>query len=403
MHDSDTPLLGITVVENARDVAAQYCGRLLATLGATVIKVEPPGGSPMRSQPPLIRQSPPAGALFEYLSLGKQSVTCELASPAGQRDFRALLAKARVLLDDTPIAERGALLSPDCVQEGFPALVHVSVLPFGAVGERAGFKARELNLQHAGGEGFLMPNGLALERFPDRPPVKIHGHFAEYVGGMSATCAVLGALYAHDEAGGQFVDVSVQDANIAVGCFAVQRLGDGVMETRHARSFKYGGVIECRDGFVQVLVLEQHQWQGLVRLMDSPAWATAAELADPLERSRRGSEINAQLRAWARSRTVQEIVTKGQAESVPISPYNEAETVLASDAVSGRANFGLAELAGGSAVPAFIAPFKFPQSPLGLGKGIGAPGADNARHFTQSAARSPAKAAANQAVPAARI
>ena len=151
MHDTDLPLYGTTVVENARDVAAQYCGRLLATLGATVIKVEPPGGSPMRREAPLISGAPHSGVLFEYLSFGKQTVICDLSKVTGVEDFRSLLAKADVLLDDTPVDERGELLAPARMRADFPALVYVSVLPFGAIGGRATFKARVLNLQHAGG------------------------------------------------------------------------------------------------------------------------------------------------------------------------------------------------------------------------------------------------------------
>ncbi len=379
MHDNELPLRGITVVDNGQEVAAQYCGRLLATLGATVIKVEPPGGCAMRSQPPLLVQEPPRGVLFEYLSLGKQSVTCDLSSSKGRSDFQALLARADVLLDDTPVMQRGDLLSPQAVHAAFPALVHVSVLPFGAIGERAKFKGREINLLHAGGEGFLMPNGLALERQPDRQPVKIHGHFAEFVGGMSAVSATLAAVFARDEAGGQFVDVSVQDANISVGCFAIQRMGEGVMETRHTRSFKYGGVLECQDGFVELLVLEQHQWEALVQLMGSPQWAMVDELKDPLERGRRGAQINEGLRAWSRGLTVADMVAKGQAMRVPIAPYNEGSVVLHSDELSQRGNFAPTHLHGGVSVPAFVAPFKFPQSPLQAGVGIGPPGADNAR------------------------
>jgi crotonobetainyl-CoA:carnitine CoA-transferase CaiB-like acyl-CoA transferase len=375
---AERPLAGITVVEHASDVAAQYCGRQLAVLGATVIKVEPPGGIAMRTEPPLLCDDPPRGVLFEYLNFGKRAVTCDLSSAQGKEEFRSLLARADVLLDDTPAAERKDVLAPANVHEAFPSLVYASVLPFGAHGERAGYIATDLNLQHAGGEGFLMPNGLALERFPDRPPVKVHGHFAEYVGGMSAVSAVLAAVYARDDAGGQFVDISVQDANVSIGCFAVQRLGDGIMETRHARSFKYGGVLECRDGYVEVLVLEQHQWEKLVEVMGSPEWACAAQLSDPLERGRRGAEINSHLRAWARTQTVRELVEKGQALGVPVSPYNDAAAVLGSDAVSGRGNFQPRQLGGNlSAVPVFVAPYKFPHAPLQLGQGIGCAGADN--------------------------
>ena len=150
---------------------------------------------------------------------------------------------------------------------------------------------------HASGEGILLPNGLSAELFPDRAPLKIYGHFAECQGGVAAALAALAALWMER---GQFVDVSVQDAALAVSAFAVQRFGDGVVEHRHTRSFRYGGVIECADGHVEILTLEDRQWQALIALMGRPAWAEDPLFADPLERGRRGTEINRHLRDWAR-------------------------------------------------------------------------------------------------------
>ena len=109
---------------------------------------------------------------------------------------------------------------------------------------------------------------------------------------------------------------------------AIQRLGDGVLETRHGRSFKYGGVLECSDGHVGVLTLEQRQWEGLVKLMGEPEWALEAALGNPLERSRRGAEINRHLRAWAKTNAWKDVVRKGQALNVPLARYNEPSDLL---------------------------------------------------------------------------
>ena len=65
---------------------------------------------------------------------------------------------------------------------------------------------------------------------------------------------------------------------LAVGAFAIQRLGDGQVEHRAERSFRFGGVIECADGYVELLTLEQRQWDGLVKLMGDPEWAQDPEL-----------------------------------------------------------------------------------------------------------------------------
>lgn len=377
--NSNGPLAGITVIEHAEGVAASYAGRTLAAMGADVIKVEAPGdGSALRRSEPLLTREPAASALFHYLNVGKRFVTCDLATEQGRAMMGELMEQAALFVDDTPVSRRGALaLDPDSVAARHSDLVFVSVLPFGAVGAHADYVAQELNVFHAGGEGYLMPNGLTLEMFPDRPPVKIYGHFAELMGGTSAVCAAIAALLAQDQVGGQFVDVSVQDANISVGCFAIQRLGDGVLENRHGRSFKYGGVLECSDGYVGVLTLEQRQWAGLVELIGSPEWALDEALRDPLERSRRGAEINVHLRAWAKTQRVEDVVAKGQALGVPLAKYNEPADILESAQSKSRGLFAPLDIPGIGAVPVFTAPFQMDGEPIRLTRAALEPGADN--------------------------
>src|SRR5262249_3348881 len=161
--------------------------------------------------------------------------------------LHALLGSADILIDDTPASERQALsLDPETVRRRNPRLIHVSVLPFGAAGPKAHWRGEEGNLIHASGEGYLLPNGLAAQLFPDRPPLKIYGHFAGWQAGVAAALGALSALWVGQ---GQFVDIAVQDAALAVGAFAIQRLGDGSVEHRVTRSFRFGGVIECADGY----------------------------------------------------------------------------------------------------------------------------------------------------------
>jgi len=381
---TDLPLAGITVVERAEGVAASYAGRMLAVMGATVIKVEAPAGSELRRSEPPFGSQPEASALFHYLNAAKQFVTCDATSQQGRRLLDELLARADLLVDDTPVAQRPALdLDPDDITSRHPDLIFLSVLPFGAIGVHAHYRAYELNLFHAGGEGYLMPNGLTLELFPERPPVKIYGHFAELMGGLSAVCAAISALLVRDAAGGQFVDVSVQDANVSVGCFAIQRLGDGVLENRRGRSFKYGGVLECADGYVGVLTLEQRQWEGLIELLGNPAWAHDPALRDPLERGRRGAEINRHLRAWARTQRVEEVVRRGQALGVPLAKYNEPADILDSPQSRARAMFAPLDIPGLGTVPMFTAPLQIDGYPLRPSRAAARPGADNDAIWSQ--------------------
>src|SRR6185437_7388874 len=158
MGDRGLPLAGCRVVEHSHTVAAAYAGRLLATMGASVVMLEPEDGSPLRRAPPMLRETGQS-ALFVHLGLGKHSFVCDPLTAEGQRVLARELEHADILVDDTPLRDRAARkLDQQELARRFPALIHVSVLPFGAAGPKADWDGEEVNLLHAGGEGFLLPN-----------------------------------------------------------------------------------------------------------------------------------------------------------------------------------------------------------------------------------------------------
>ena len=371
-NDADSlPLAGYRVIERSSHAAAAYAGRLLATLGATVILVEPKGGSPLRKAPPWLDDQKEQSALFAYLSVGKRSLVCDLDCPEGQQLLKDQLESADIFIDDTPVAERAGLgLSHENIAASYPSLVHVSLLPFGAYGPKAEWDSEEVNLIHAAGEGFLLPNGFAQELFPDRAPLKIYGHFAEYQGGVYAACAALSALWAVADCGGQYLDVSSQEATLLCGSYAMQRLGDGSLEHRATRKFRYGGVFETKNGYIELLTLEDRQWQGLVQLMGDPEWAHEDWLKDPLERSRRGDEINHHIREWMALHNVEEIVERSQDLGVPTAKYRTPEDVIAGEQEAYRGLFNSAALADVGEADMLLAPFQFLFSPLRFAGGV---------------------------------
>ncbi len=356
---ANTPLSDLRVVVRASGVAAAYAGRLLGTMGAETILLEPPAGSQLRWEPPFIAGTD-VSALFAYHTAGMRSLVWD------GRDT-AILSEADIFIDDTPVAGRAAMGIDDAaIARMHPNLIHVSVLPFGASGPKAGWKGTEINLQHASGEGNLLPNGLSVEMFPERPPVKIYGHFAALQGGIAAALGALAAVWARPGTGGQYVDISCQDAALAVGAFAIQRYGDGAVEHRVERSFRYGGVLPCADGYVELLTLEQRQWTALVELLGRPDWALDPALSDALERSRRGPAINAHIRAWAKQRLVADIVAKGQAAGVPLAEYATPAQVLHDPHERERGLFSPVMIADGLVLDMLAAPFRFGAAPLQL-------------------------------------
>ena len=188
-------------------------------------------------------------------------------------------------------------------------------------------------------------------------------------GGVTAALGALSALWVVGEVGGQYVDVSVQDAALAVSAFAIQRLGDGQVEHRKARSFRYGGVLPCADGFVELLTLEQRQWEGLVELLGRPEWATDPRLSDPLERSLRGAEINRHIRAWARQRRTDDVVAQGQAAGVPIARYMSPADVLADKHERARGLFASVDVQRAGMLDLLAAPFRYGSEPFTVSAG----------------------------------
>src|SRR6185437_7990429 len=139
-------LTGIRVIEIA-DEQAEYCGLTLAGLGADVVKVEPPGGSPTRRIGPFYQdvEDPERSLFFWQYNRGKRSVVLDLQQGEDRERFRSLVATADVLLESTPRGELDGLgLGADALMQQDPSLIIARVSPFGDHGPWADFKASDL-------------------------------------------------------------------------------------------------------------------------------------------------------------------------------------------------------------------------------------------------------------------
>ena len=322
--ENSTALAGLRVVELGSLVAVPYCGKLLASLGADVVKVEPPKtGDPSRRRGPFPGDDPhpERSGSFLYLNTGKRGVTLDVDDPQGRKMLRQLASQADIVIHDSPpslAASRG--LERESLAELNAALIVAAITPFGSSGPSAEYTAHDVNVFHAGGEGNLLPNGLALDTFPDRAPIAAGGMMASYQGGLTAAVGVLGAVVAQWGNGtGQSLDSSMQEAQLAIGYLPVQRLeAEGFVETRFSRFFRMGGVLPAADGYVELLTLEPRQWEGLARLLGDPEWASADKFRDP---ATHGAAINENLRQWTVQHTREWLYREGQTHGVPIAPY----------------------------------------------------------------------------------
>ena len=210
---SDGPLGDLRVIEVGGEIG-EWCGKLMADLGADVIKIEPPGGAAEREIGPFYQDVADAerSLHFWHYNTSKRGVTLRLGSEDGRALFRRLVATADVLLESLPpgeLASRG--LSYAELAELNPGLVVCSLTPFGQDGPWRDYKTSDLIHLAAGGQ--MGECGYDEEDMPGQPPIAPGGGNAWHIGSHFAYIAILGALFDRGATGeGQYIDASVHDA-----------------------------------------------------------------------------------------------------------------------------------------------------------------------------------------------
>jgi crotonobetainyl-CoA:carnitine CoA-transferase CaiB-like acyl-CoA transferase len=199
------PLDGIRVLDLTQIVAGPLCGRVLADLGADVVKIEAPAGDLARSVPPVVDG---IGALYAHMNAGKRSVCIDIRTPDGADLVARLAERSDVLLENfRPAALNGRGLGYERLRHGNPRLVYCSVSGFGQDGpwtDRRGHAPR----LHA--EGGTIEAAARLRGAAPVPEVQQH---ADMYSGLVAVGAVCAALYQRERTGaGQHLDVAIAEA-----------------------------------------------------------------------------------------------------------------------------------------------------------------------------------------------
>ena len=231
----DGPLTGIRVLELS-DEKGQFCGKLMADLGADVIKIEPPGGQNTRSIGPFLADIPnrERSLSFWHYNTSKRGITLNLASLDGQRLFRDLAAKADVILETHPPGHLDTLgLGYEQLSQHNPGLIMCSLTPFGQSGPWRDYLSSDLLHMAAGGQ--MASSGYDQDDVPDAPPIAPGGGNAWHIAGHYAYMGILAALYYRDMSGdGQYIDASIHEACALTteGAIAIY-LSNGSVVQRH--------------------------------------------------------------------------------------------------------------------------------------------------------------------------
>ena len=314
-------LEGVKVVELGQLVSASYASKIMADLGADVVKVEEPGGDLARRRGPFPggAADPEKSGLFLALNTNKRGITLDLAQD--RERLAQLVAWADIVVHNYPaaqMAERG--IDYDAFRRINPRLVMCSITPFGLTGPYKDYNAYELNVSHGGGWGWLSPGA---SDFPDLPPLKVAGHQCDFQGGVSGAMASLAAYHRALETGaGEHIDLSTQ-AFIAAFLeqnFVYYSYSDRIASRLGKRLLYPWGIFECQDGLLFILAVEEDQWERIVELMDTPEWAGWEIFEGATERSKNQDVMKMYLDEWVKDWKVEELWHQAQSRRICFAP-----------------------------------------------------------------------------------
>jgi crotonobetainyl-CoA:carnitine CoA-transferase CaiB-like acyl-CoA transferase len=340
----DTPLAGLRVLELAGGVAGPYAGRLLAMLGATVVKVEPPGGDPARTKPvddePLVGTSP----LYVHLNAGKLNASAAAVATA---DWDA------VIDDRVRTAIVGTAHDP--ARKHVPLLV--SVTPFGFDADDAGGIEHDVLAQARSGL-------IGVQGDPGREPVRLPGWQAQYLAGATAAVGLLAGLRMP---GVRHLDIS-WTACLMTGCEL--HFADGITAGRRwpptgpfpVTAFP-GGALPCADGFVVPGSFRDVDWETQCLLYDQPELLVDERYRTRAARAGRVEEVWELIRGWYAERTKGQIFDLALGTPWTVGKVMTATEALADPHLAERGFFGPLATPDG-AVTAPVRPFRTAGLPV---------------------------------------
>ena len=317
-------------------LSGQLCGRILADLGMEVIKIEPPGGDPVRRLPPFIK-SPEGKQLsttFAHLNAGKASKVLDLANETDRDALRRMVETADVVLESFLPGQMESMgLGYKTLAAINRGVVMASITAFGQTGPKKNLAFNDLVALAQ--SGFLYISGD-----PSLPPVRPPETQAYYFASLFAAAGVLAVLYQRERTGqGDHVDASMQET-LATHEHIIRLYSNDKQIVKRAGS-QHGQVapariFPCSDGFVYLYVTRQHWKLFLETWKEHPAEMDAPDWVNNLYRRAHADQINAAVEAFARKYTMEEFTNLLQGKGIPCVPVNTPLGFANDEHVQGR-------------------------------------------------------------------
>ena len=323
------PLEGWRVLD-LTDLRGALCGRILADLGADVVKVDAPGTEPATM----------ASTAYRYRNANKRGAITDPTTDSGRARLDGFLDWADILVENFRPADRRRLgLEPDAVTARFPGLVQVALADFGLTGPRSDWFLDPLPAQAASGT-------LHASGFPDRPPCWLPGHLAHDCASVYGAVGAVAAMMDRSRTGtGQLVEVSVQEAALAgttLWSIAVEdyRRINPLLPSKGTRSADGSyWVLPAADGWVRAVIGTSGQWNGFLALLHQPEVFDDPEWNQPGFRLQNADVIRLVAGERLTDRTRQQLFEEARAEGTTIGVIHRPSEFVGHPQSTARGTF----------------------------------------------------------------
>ena len=370
----ESALAGRRVIELADETGA-HCGKLLAGMGADVIKVERPGGDAARMFPPFWggEPHPDRSLAFLFANMGKRSVELDLESEAGRVQFAQLAVGADLVIETCP---PGTLekwgIGYEALSESNPALVLTSITGFGQTGPQRAFRSSDIVASALGG-------AMGVTGEADDPPVKLAGSQALLCASANAAASSMIALHHAARTGrGQHVDISLEETFTAVTSITGvgKWLEDDIIPKRVGTGLSSScpsGAYPCKDGRIYLMVNRPLHWKALAEWIHEVT--KNEEVLDPAFDGPSSSRLPFRelldlfITELTSRFTVEEVYHQGQRRHIALTPVNTAVSAVADVHLTARDFFVDIEHRGGEILRYPGAPFRHTVTPWRIERG----------------------------------
>jgi crotonobetainyl-CoA:carnitine CoA-transferase CaiB-like acyl-CoA transferase len=366
----------LKVVEYSDFISGPYCGKLLADLGAEIIKVEKPGiGDKARSWGPFPQDipHPEKSGLFLCLNTNKLGITLDVGTPAGAKLFRELVKWADILVENNPPKEMEKLrLDYESLNKINPRLVMTSITPFGQTGPYRDYKSCDLITFNMSGMAYINPP-IGVDNLEKQPPLKGPRHSGDFMAAIAGAIGTMSAVMTRLVSGlGQHVDLSEQESLVSVLRRELDIFDyDKIPYKREknvlgSRMMGATGFLPSIDGPIALALSNDKQWGNVVEMMGNPEWTQNPLFQDRRTRRLNQDAVNMMVGEWTKERTWEEICQATEEKHLPCMLVSSVEDMVHSEQIAAREFFIDVEhqVAGKIKYPG--APYKLSGTPWGV-------------------------------------